>query len=168
MRHHDDLKRSLRGAIWGLAATAMMTAVMVIGALVFRSGFARPPFPYLFIDHLRAYAGGGASAALLTVFAHFAFGGVMGMVFAYFSEPMTFAKGVGFSVLAWSMMQVIFIPWLGWGDFGLIHSQAVSFVFYTLILHLTYGVTLGALGARDDRIHDARFDDLGRLRTHAV
>ncbi len=167
MRQHDDLKRSLRGAVWGLAATVVMTAVMVIGALVFRSSFARPPFPYLFIDHLLPHAGGGAVAAL-TVVAHFAFGALMGTLFAYFSEPMTLAKGLGFGTLVWSAMQVIFIPWLGWGDFGLIHSSSPSFVFYTLVLHLVYGVTLGRLGARDDRVHQATFDEVGRLHAHSV
>ena len=92
MRHHDDLKRSLRGAVWGLAATVVMTAVMVVGALVFPSSFARPPFPYLFINHLLPHASGAAAAAV-TVIAHFAYGALMGMLFAFFSEPMTLGKG---------------------------------------------------------------------------
>ena len=173
MRQHEDLKRSLRGAAWGLTATVVMTAVMVIGALVFRSSFARPPFPYLFVDHLMPQAGAGATAAF-TVLTHFAFGALMGMLFAFFSEPMTLAKGVGFGTLVWSVMQVIFVPWLGWGDFAFIHSGAFvhssawSFLWYTLILHMVFGVTLGLLGARDDRVHHAAFDELGNLRPHTV
>lgn len=167
MRHHDDLKRSLRGAVWGLAATVVMTAVMVAGALVFPSSFARPPFPYLFIDHLLPHTGGAGSAAL-TVIAHFAYGALLGIIFAYFSEPMTLAKGVGFSGLVWAAMQVLFVPWLGWGDFGFMHASASAFMAYTLVLHLAYGLTLGALGARDDRVHHATFDEVGRLQTHSV
>jgi len=167
MRQHDDLKRSLRGAVWGLGATVIMTAFMVVGALALRSGFARPPFPYLFIDHLRPHAG-GQSAAALTVFAHFGFGALMGVLFAFFSEPMTRAKGVGFGTLLWAVMQIIFVPWLGWGDFGFLHSSPWAFLCYTLILHLVYGATLGALGARDDRVHHVAFDDLGRLQPHAA
>ncbi len=166
MRHHDDLRRSLRGAVWGLGATVVMTAVMVVGALVFRSGFARPPFPYLFIEHLLPHGSGPATAAI-TVFAHFGYGALMGMIFAYFSEPMTLRKGVGFSALIWSGMQVLFVPWIGWGDFAFIHPSAWSFIAYTLVLHLVYGVTLGVLGARDDRAHQATFDELGRLQTHS-
>jgi hypothetical protein len=169
MRQHDDLKRSVRGLVWGLAATVVMTAVMVIGALAFRSSFARPPFPYLFIDHLHLRSHmSGASAAALTVAAHFAYGGLMGMLFDYFSEPMTRAKGVAFAVLVWAGMQVLFVPWLGWGDFAFIHAPATVFLFYTLVLHLAYGVTLGVLGARDDRVHHATFDELGRLQPQSV
>ena len=173
MRQHDDLKRSLRGAVWGLGATVVMTAIMVFGALVFLSSFARPPFPYLLIDHLLPHASGGATAAV-TVVAHFGFGALMGVLFAFFSEPMTLAKGVGFATLVWLAMQITFIPWLGWGDFAFIHSSAFAhssvwpFLWYTLILHLVYGVTLGALGARDDRVHHTSFDDHGRLQPHAV
>lgn len=173
MRQHEDLKRSLRGAAWGLTATVVMTAVMVVGALVFRSSFARPPFPYLFIDHLMPHAGGGATAAL-TVVAHFAFGALMGLLFSFFSEPMTRAKGVGFATLVWAVMQVIFVPWLGWGDFAFMHSSAFiqssawAFILYTLVLHMIYGVTLGVLGARDDRVHHVTFDDLGHLLPHTV
>ncbi len=167
MRHHDDLKRSLRGAVWGLAATVVMTAVMVVGALIFRSGFARPPFPYLFVDHLLPHASDPAAAAT-AVFAHFAYGALMGMIFAYFSEPMTLGKGVAFAALVWSSMQVLFVPWIGWGDFGFMHSSPWAFGWYTLLLHQVYGLTLGALGARDDRVHHATFDDVGRLQTHST
>lgn len=166
MHRHDDLRRSLRGAVWGLSATLVMTSVMVIGALLLRSSFAHPPFPYLFIDHRFPHVSRG-SAAALTLVAHFGFGALLGMLFAYFSEPMTLAKGVAFGVLVWSVMQVIFVPWLGWGDFGLIHSTG-PFAAYTLFLHLFYGVTVGVLGARDDRVHHAAFDALGRLQTHSV
>ena len=166
MRRYDDLKRSLRGAVWGLGATVAMTAVMVVGALVLRSSFARPPFPYLFIEHWLPHTSGAPSGAI-TLAAHFAYGAFLGMLFAYFSEPMTVAKGVGFSTLVWSAMQVILVPWLGWGDFGLIQISPL-FAVYTLTLHLVYGVTVGALGARDDRVHHATFDDLGRLRPHSV
>ena len=167
MRHHDDLKRSLRGAVWGLAATVVMTAVMVVGALVFPSSFARPPFPYLFINHLLPHASGAAAAAV-TVIAHFAYGSLIGIIFAYFSQPMALDKGVGFGALVWAAMQVLFVPWIGWGDFGFMHASASAFVAYTLVLHLVYGLTLGALGARDDRVHNATFDEIGRLQTHPV
>ena len=167
MRDHEDLRRSLRGAVWGLAATVVMTAVMVVGALVFRSSFARPPFPYLFVEHLLPHAGRGSTAAL-TLVSHFAFGGLLGVLFAFFSEPMTLAKGLGFATLVGSAMQVLFVPWLGWGDFGFIHASSSAFIWYTLVLHMIYGVTLGVLGARDDRVHDATFDDLGRLEPHSV
>ena len=167
MRHHDDLKRSLRGAAWGLGATVVMTAGMVVGALVFPSSFARPPFPYLFIDHLLPHASGAAAAAV-TVMAHFAYGALMGMIFAYFSEPMELGKGVGFAALVWAAMQVLLVPWLGWGDFGFMHASASAFMAYTLVLHLVYGLTLGALGARDDRLHNVTFDEIGRLQTHSI
>ena len=85
-----------------------------------------------------------------------------GVAFAYFARPMTFAKGVGFGLFLWWVMNITFVPWLGLSDFGL--RRGGGFALQTLILHLVYGVTLGALGARDESRHHAVFDDLGRLQ----
>ena len=160
MRPNDELNRSLRGAEWGLAATAVMTIAMAIGALVLPASFARPPFPMLFVDQLAPGAARGLRVAVAFA-GHAAFGTFVAILFAYLARPMTLGKGALFSLLLWFAMQTIAVPWLGWADFGLLHSG--SFGIYTLVLHLLYGATLGALGARDDRQHHVRFDVLGRL-----
>lgn len=85
----------------------------------------------------------------------------MGVVFSFLARPMTLAKGVGMGLMLWILFQIEFIPWLGWGDFGFEHGGAK--LFYTLVMHVIYGSTLGWLGARDDRSHAAHFDDLGQL-----
>ena len=160
MRVNDELNRSLRGAEWGLAATAVMTFAMLLGALLLPSSVARPPFPMLFVDELAPQAARGLRVAV-AFGGHAAFGTMVAILFAYLARPMSLAKGALFALLLWFTMQTIPIPWLGWGDFGLLHSG--SFALYTLLLHLVYGLTLGALGARDDREHHVQFDLLGRL-----
>ena len=154
--------RLVRGARYGLDATAVMTLVMLLGMLV--SWGRLRPFPFLIAS--RAVVHGSRVWVLpLTILGHFAFGTLAGMVFAYFSRPMTRAKGIGWGALLWFFMQITFVPWIGWMDFGLDRSRGLTF--YFLLLHLVYGYTLGSLGARDERAHHVRFDDLGRLAYHS-
>jgi hypothetical protein len=153
----------LRGAVWGGAATLFMTLFMATGL-----GWAQipgqqraHPYPRLVAAHLLGRTH-GAGPILLGMVVHFVYGSLMGLAFAYFSRPMTIAKGVGFGLFFWFVMQVIVLPWLGLSQFGG-HTGGVGLASGTLLLHLIYGVTLGFLGARDDNLHRATFDDLGRL-----
>ena len=155
----DELRRSLQGAEWGLVATAVMTIFMVLGVALFPARLARP-FPLLLASRLLPHAGRGWLAAA-TVIGHAGYGALAGLVFAYLARPMSLGKGIGYALFLWFTMQIIFVPWLGWGDFGLLHSS--GFALYTLLLHLPYGATLGWLGARDEALHHATFDDFGRL-----
>ena len=136
----DEARRIGRGALWGLAATVIMAPFMAIGRLI----SARAPlFPELIAGHF-IHRTHGALVAVLSVFGH-----------------------LGYGVLLWFIMQVIFLPWIGWSDFGLAHSPRGGFAFYTLLLHLVYGLALGQLGAHDEVTHHASFDELGHLR-HVV
>jgi hypothetical protein len=165
MKRHDELKRSLLGAQWGLVATAVMTIFMAIGQALFGSRLGRP-FPLLLMSRLLPHAEPGRLAAA-TIVAHAGYGALAGIAFAYLSRPMTLGKGIGYALFLWFTMQITFVPWLGWGDFGLIHSY--RFALYTLMLHLPYGVALGWLGARDEALHHASFDDFnGQLTARSA
>jgi hypothetical protein len=159
MYKRNELRRVLRGAIWGLAAAIAMGAFMLIGSAAGGSS-AQRPFPALIVSQALGHRG-GAGVGLLAVVAHLAYGALAGMAFAYFSRPMTLAKGIGYGIFLWFAMMVTFVPWLGWYDFGL--RRGPGFQLYALVLHLIYGAVLGQLGARDEREHAAAFDDLGRL-----
>ena len=159
MYEKNELRRVLRGAIWGLAAAIAMGAFMLIGWAAGGSS-ARRPFPALIVSQALGHRG-GAAVGLLAVVAFLAYGVLAVVAFAYFSRPMTLAKGIAYGMFVWFVMMVIFVPWLGWYDFGL--RRGAGFALYTLVLHLIYGAVLGQLGARDERMHAATFDDLGRL-----
>jgi hypothetical protein len=162
MDERPDLRRLARAALWGLVATLVMTMFMAahLGWAAGR-GHTWQSFPRLIFAQLlnRQH---GVALILTAMAAHFAYGALAGLVFAYFARPMTFAKGVGFGLFVWFIMQITFVPWLGLSDFGLMRGG--RFAFATLIDHLAYGVTLGVLGAHDETSHDATFDDLGRLQ----
>ena len=162
MHERDELRRVLRGAIWGALATVAMVIFLGLGLGWSASlGHVRASFPRLIVGQVLGRDHGFA-LGLLSFVATFAFGALAGVVFAYFSRPMTFAKGVGLGIFLWFVTQITFIPWLGLSDFGLVHGG--RFAFLSLIVFLAYGGTLGALGARDESQHHATFDDLGRLQ----
>jgi hypothetical protein len=152
-------RRVLRGAIWGLVASGVVTAIMIVDLLLTRTAGPRT-FPILVLGRLLGQ-GHGLGLDVLGLGAQLAYGSLMGLVFAFLARPMTVAKGVGVGLMLWLILQIEFVPWLGWGDFGFEHGGAS--LAYTFTLHLIYGVTLGWLGWHDETAHAAHFDDLGRL-----
>jgi hypothetical protein len=136
-----------------------MTVLIAMGSA--RGAAPDPrPFPLLIMQQILG-TDHGAGLALLTIAGHLGYGALMGLAFAFFARPMTVGKGFGWGLFLWALMQVTFVPWLGWGDFGL--ARGGGFTVYTLVLHVAYGGVLGWFAARDERVHRARFDDLGRL-----
>jgi hypothetical protein len=153
--------RLSRGAWFGLEATAVMTLALLLGMLV--SWGRLRPFPLVLAVQGLPQAG-VFWVGLVAILGHFVYGTLMGMIFAYVARPMTLAKGLGWGALLWLFMEITFVPGIGWMDFGL--RRGPGLMFYFLLLHLVYGTTLGLLGARDERAHHVRFDDLGRLAHH--
>ena len=82
--------------------------------------------------------------------AHFLYGGVAGAVlFTVLRERVNVLWGMGFGVLLWIGMQIIFLPLLGWGLFGSAVTPRIAVA--TLVLHLIYGAILGWGGMRGRR-----------------
>ena len=78
---------------------------------------------------------------------HFIVGVVIwGLLFAVYdgvaTRPAHWLKGIIFGVFAWLMMMVAFMPLAGAGFFGT--KIAITALVGLLILHLVYGVVLGA------------------------
>lgn len=72
---------------------------------------------------------------------HLGYGGVFGAVLAWIARPVTLWKGLALGVGLWALMQVTFLPLLGWGLFGTAITPKIAVA--TLILHLVYGGVLG-------------------------
>ena len=161
-QYHDELSRAGRAAVFGLAATAVMTLLMAVG--LFRHGpVAFRPFP------VEIMAGAlphwhPLPLAIVTTLAHFAYGALAGVVFSFLARPMTVGRGLAYALALWIILQVCFVPaFLNHMEFGLGRGDPWSALF-TLLLHTVYGGVLGGLGARDEQAHHATFDALDRLR----
>lgn len=162
LKNQAEFGRLGRAAAMGAVAAVVMSAFMALG-VAFRIAPHQGPFPYLLVRHaLRGVAVATGGLVMLAVFGHLAYGALAGLVFAFVARPMTIGRGVAFGFVLWFAMQMTFVPWLGWADFGLAHSR--TFAVYALGLHVVYGAALGWLGNRDDVLHHARFDELERLR----
>lgn len=75
------------------------------------------------------------------VLAHLAYGAGAGAVLATLVQPVNVAEGLGFGVLLWIVMGLVFLPYLGWGLIGT--GQNVKIAGATLFLHLVGGATMG-------------------------
>ncbi len=141
----DDMKR---GGLYGLLATLGMTIVMLIGV-----GTSLSPMPSPIPVALAHWALGDLPKPVLMIaggLAHFLYGGVAGAVlFAALRERVNVLWGMGFGILLWIGMQIIFLPLLGWGLFGSAVTPRIAVA--TLVLHLIYGAILGWGGTRGRR-----------------
>jgi len=86
----------------------------------------------------------------LAVLSHLAYGGFWGGIVAAVTKPITVRKGIAFSALLWLVMQVMVLPFLGWGAFG--SSVSLKIAVATLVLHLVYGFSYGALMGRSEAV----------------
>jgi len=134
------MNRFWSGFGWGVAATVVMSALMILGVLTGMSPMPTP-IPAAIVGKLTGGSlpkpGLMAVAALL----HLGYGGFWGGLLARFSRRLTVGQGVLLGVGLWMLMGVAVLPWLGWGLFGT--SQTPKIAVATLVLHLLYGVTLG-------------------------
>lgn len=77
----------------------------------------------------------------LAVALHLGYGGLFGAVLTRVARPVTIQKGLALGIGLWALMQVTFLPFLGWGLFGTAITPKIAVA--TLVLHLVYGGTLG-------------------------
>lgn len=99
------------------------------------------PIPKAVVAHL---FGSGVPKPMLMILAiglHLGYGGLFGAILAQSAEPVTIGTGLVFGVALWALMQVTFLPFLGWGFFGTAITPKIAVA--TLVLHLVYGGVLG-------------------------
>lgn len=88
--------------------------------------------------------GSGLPKPLLMALAmglHLGYGGLFGALLARGTRPVTIGKGLALGIGLWILMQVTFLPFLGWGVFGTAITPKIAGA--TLVLHLVYGGLLG-------------------------
>jgi hypothetical protein len=141
----DIRVRAKQGFVWGLGATLAMTIIMFLGTVSGMSPIPRPVPPAVAETVFGAALPSMLIAPLGMLF-HFLYGGIWAALFAVWSKPLTIAKGAGLGLFLWLLMQVTVLPLLGWGVFG--SAVTVQIAVATLVLHLVYGLVLGALGDR--------------------
>ena len=117
-----------------------MSTLMITGYVSGRAPMPRPIPEAIALTLL----GDGAPKPLVRVLgvsAHLLYGGIFGAVLATITRPVTIKKGVGLGIGLWVIMEVVVLPFLGWGLFGTAITPAIAIA--TLILHLVYGTLLG-------------------------
>ncbi|WP_306059126.1 DUF6789 family protein [Natronococcus wangiae] len=138
--------RLREGFGYGVVATIAMSILMLV-ALVSEMSPMPQPIPKAIVAQL---FGSGIPKPLLMALAvglHLGYGGLFGAVLAGVARPVTIRKGLALGIGLWAVMQVTFLPFLGWGVFGTAIIPKIAAA--TLILHLVYGGVLGWTMDRD-------------------
>jgi hypothetical protein len=136
----------LTGAWTGFVATLVMTAVILI---VKKSGNAPMDLFVMLGRQALGKKTKEADARPVGMGMHIVIGVVWGIVFVWLGtngflfNQFNYMTGMGFAMLPWMLMMLIALPMMGAGIFGIEKSTKIPLV--TLILHLVYGASLGAL-----------------------
>jgi len=159
-----DGKRLAIGFGWGVVATLAMTVVMIIGRV---TGVAPMPevIPVAVAGHVLGAGTPRPLVMVVGVLSHLFYGGFWGAVLAALIRPVTVWKGLGLGVLLWLGMQLVFLPFLGWGLFGTAITPLIAVA--TLVLHLVYGGTLGWLLDREQPVPQSREAGRSAVGTHS-
>jgi hypothetical protein len=146
--------RTYQALIAGLVGT-VLASVVLLGAYGIASALA-PAVGGVFGRWLAALTsnpatslvqGALARAALLNV----VIGLIWALVYAYLAEPRLpgagWQRGALFALIPWFLSLVIFLPLVGGGVFGLALGAGPLPIIGNLIVHLVYGVSVGAVFA---------------------
>lgn len=137
--------RPVAGAVWGLAATVVMSAIMLAATAAGIAPMPRP-VPIALVAHILGLTPGPALVGLAAA-AHLGYGALAGAALAGLVRRVTVWIGLGYGVALWALMGLVWLPYLGWGWFGAAVTPRIAAA--TLVLHLAYGLTLGLLLGRN-------------------
>ena len=143
-----DSARFWKGFGWGVVATIAMSVLMIAGLLTGMSPMPKP-IPLAIMGKVLGMGTPKPMLMLLGAASHLAYGGFWGGVVASLTSPVTVKKGLSLGIALWLGMQIVVLPFLGWGVFGLGVTPAIAVA--TLVLHLVYGATYGGLMDRHAR-----------------
>lgn len=140
-RSRLEAGRLTAAAGWGVVATLAMSVLMLLSVV---SGLAPMPEP-IPLALVKETVGVLPQPALMAVAAaaHLAYGALAAVVLAALAKRVSLPVGLGYGVVLWAVMGLVWLPYLGWGLFGTGITPIV--VAATLVLHLVYGGTLGLL-----------------------
>lgn len=132
----------------GVVATMVMTIPMMVVTAAGKSPMPEP-FPKAVVERVVGEDAPTPVVGVLTLASHLFYGGSNGAVLASFGRPVTLREGFGWGVGLWGIMEVAFMPFVGWGVFGRKLPEGGKTSTMALMLHLVYGGTLGMLLSRD-------------------
>lgn len=137
-----DSRRFALGFAGGMVATILMSIPMIIGTVMGVSPMPQP-IPAAIVGTVFGEGMPQPLLLLLAALAHLAYGGFWGGVLAVLVQPVTVWKGIGLGLFLWLIMQLVVLPFLGWGPFGTAITPMIAGA--TLVLHLIYGAAVGWL-----------------------
>ncbi|SDP29328.1 hypothetical protein SAMN04487905_10383 [Actinopolyspora xinjiangensis] len=134
-----DRGRLAAGAGWGVAATVLMSVVMLVGTA---TGLAPLPNPVPLALVGRTVGALPQPALIgLAVLVHLTYGAVAATVLTGLIRRVSVGFAVGYGLSLWALMGLVWLPYLGWGLFGTAVTPRIAVA--TLVPHLVYGITLG-------------------------
>lgn len=143
----DTMKNWDKGLLAGLAATVVLSVLMVLKSVV---GLLPAVNAIEMLTQLGATHFGMPESAAVGWIAHFVIGVVLwGLVFAGTYETWPSSppiKGAVFSFMVWLLMMSMFMPMAGAGFFATNIGPGAAIA--TLVLHLIFGVVLGGVFGR--------------------
>ena len=133
------MERIGKGLLAGLAATVVLSALMVMKSMM-------GVMPMLDLPKMLASMMGSPGNLVLGWAAHFMIGVIgYGVVIALLDEPLpgdsSTAHGMLLGFFGWLIMMVALMPMAGAGFFGM--SMGIMAPVMTLVLHLIFGAVLG-------------------------
>jgi Family of unknown function (DUF6789) len=151
-----NAKRFWPGFRAGVLATIAMSIVMIVGTVSGISPMPKP-IPVAIVATILGAALPKPALIALGATTHLLYGGTFGGVLALITTPVTVRKGLLLGIVLWAAMQVLWLPFLGWGMFGSAVTPKIAGA--TLLLHLIYG---GAVGWLTNRRAQRAPDDRSR------
>ncbi|WP_227377155.1 DUF6789 family protein [Haladaptatus halobius] len=139
-------QRLTHGFGYGIGATILMSLFMLVATVTGASPMPEP-IPKAVVATLFGSGLPKPVLLVLVVGLHLGYGGFFGAVLARVTQPVTIWKGLGLGVVLWAVMQLTFLPFLGWGVFGIAITPKIAVA--TLVLHVVYGGLLGWALDRD-------------------
>ncbi|MBU44789.1 MAG: hypothetical protein CMN76_16320 [Spirochaetaceae bacterium] len=101
------------------------------------------PVPRAILTFLTAGNLTGPPLMLLSMVAHFGYGTVWALIAGRLLTEFRTLQGLALGAFLWLLMQVLVLPGIGWGFFGIDITPAIAVA--TLVLHLIYGAVTGYL-----------------------
>lgn len=149
MRAADE--RFWIGCAWGLVATLIMSAVMLILWWTGASAMSEPiplSLAARFVGkvlHMRTITPGVVVAAMVV---HLGYGGMWSGLLAASTSRVTWWKGMLVGLGLWVIMLIFFLPIAGADVFKV--ATAASAWGSSLVVHLVYGISVGVLAGRHE------------------
>lgn len=140
----------VKAAVVGLVAALLMFVVMMVGIHVTGIAPFKLPPSAAFLETL------GLNAGPLPLVTHFGYGAFWSIVLvALAGSNADITKGLGLAGGLWLFMMLVLSPLIGWGVFGsgagtqsadsvLYLESMPKYVVITLVLHVLYGLVIGA------------------------